>query len=338
MQARHRVASFVLLCALHGVATAQAQPDNETFKTLAAKESAHLHQTLEYQHAGCGVNALLDHRILRSREPLLQAGDRIVSVNGQAVQDNSDSAFRLVNSLSTGDAAHLRIVRNGAPRTVQIPCKNAAVLIGYRVAALDEAASGRFAQCADSVAEYEKQYVKSSVMYGLWRACSIRAGNVIGDASWTTLVTYWTLRLQELKYEPDSIDETRSPFLSALTSVLNAQQPLLAGEMRRQWALATGESFAPAPNPSSQALTAPTVAAPVSHRRRSYSSCEDGHWIEEVLSDGAVVKLEDGSLWRVDDADTVDSALWLPTTDIVICDGKLINTEDNESVSARPIR
>jgi len=47
--------------------------------------------------------------------------------------------------------------------------------------------------------------------------------------------------------------------------------------------------------------------------------------------------LEDGSLWRVDDTDTVDSALWLPTTDIVVCDGKLINTEDNESVEAQRI-
>jgi hypothetical protein len=34
------------------------------------------------------------------------------------------------------------------------------------------------------------------------------------------------------------------------------------------------------------------------------------------MSDGEIVKLEDGSLWRVDDTDTVDSALWLPTTDI----------------------
>ena len=55
------------------------------------------------------------------------------------------------------------------------------------------------------------------------------------------------------------------------------------------------------------------------------------------MSDGAIIKLEDGSLWRVDDTDTVDSALWLPTTDIVVCDGKLINTEDNESVEAQRI-
>jgi hypothetical protein len=59
--------------------------------------------------------------------------------------------------------------------------------------------------------------------------------------------------------------------------------------------------------------------------------------VEEVMSDGEIVKLEDGSLWRVDDTDSVDSALWLPSTEVVVCDGKLINTEDNESVEARRI-
>lgn len=68
------------------------------------------------------------------------------------------------------------------------------------------------------------------------------------------------------------------------------------------------------------------------------SGCEDGHWIESVSSDGSIVKLEDGSVWEVDAGDAVDSALWLPVSDIVACDDKLINTDDNESVSATRIR
>lgn len=68
------------------------------------------------------------------------------------------------------------------------------------------------------------------------------------------------------------------------------------------------------------------------------SGCETGHWIESVSDDGQIIKLEDGSIWEVDDVDTVDSALWLPTTDIVSCDGKLINTEDDETVSAKRLR
>ena len=76
---------------------------------------------------------------------------------------------------------------------------------------------------------------------------------------------------------------------------------------------------------------------PTSRGHRS-SGCESGHWVDSVSNDGQIVKLEDGSIWEVDAVDTIDSALWLPTTDIVACDDKLINTEDNETVSATRIR
>lgn len=78
---------------------------------------------------------------------------------------------------------------------------------------------------------------------------------------------------------------------------------------------------------------------PVPHGRRySSAGCESGHWIESVSNDGQIVKLEDGSIWEVDAVDTIDSALWLPITDIVACDDKLINADDNETVSATRIR
>ncbi|WP_161940228.1 hypothetical protein [Cupriavidus necator] len=73
-------------------------------------------------------------------------------------------------------------------------------------------------------------------------------------------------------------------------------------------------------------------------RRFSASGCESGHWVESVSSDGEIVILENQSVWQVDAADAIDSMLWLPTTDIVACDDKLINTDDNETVSATRIR
>jgi hypothetical protein len=73
-------------------------------------------------------------------------------------------------------------------------------------------------------------------------------------------------------------------------------------------------------------------------QRLSSSGCESGHWVDSVSGDGQIVKLEDGSIWKVDSVDAIDSMLWLPTTDIVACGDKLINTEDNESVSATRIR
>ena len=73
-------------------------------------------------------------------------------------------------------------------------------------------------------------------------------------------------------------------------------------------------------------------------RRHSSSGCESGHWVDSVSNNGQIVKLEDGSIWEVDAVDAIDSSLWLPITDIVACDDKLTNTEDNETVSATRIR
>jgi hypothetical protein len=53
-----------------------------------------------------------------------------------------------------------------------------------------------------------------------------------------------------------------------------------------------------------------------------------------VSDDGDIIKLEDGSIWEVDAGDTVDSALWLPTTNVIVCEDKLINTDDNEKIGA----
>ena len=68
------------------------------------------------------------------------------------------------------------------------------------------------------------------------------------------------------------------------------------------------------------------------------SNCEDGHWIESVSDNGDIVKLEDGSIWEVNAGDAIDSSLWLPMSDIVACDDKLINTDDKEKVSATKIK
>lgn len=89
-----------------------------------------------------------------------------------------------------------------------------------------------------------------------------------------------------------------------------------------------------------QGVDADRVAQPGVTRARRYASnsCEAGHWVESVSDDGDIVKLEDGSVWEIDGADIVDSALWLPTSEIVACAGKLINTDDNETVSATRIK
>lgn len=70
---------------------------------------------------------------------------------------------------------------------------------------------------------------------------------------------------------------------------------------------------------------------------RATRACEDGHWIDSVSDDGEVMILEDGTVWEVDSLDTITSALWLPMSSILACDGRLINTDDDEMVSAEQI-
>lgn len=72
-------------------------------------------------------------------------------------------------------------------------------------------------------------------------------------------------------------------------------------------------------------------------RRQSVGDCESGHWIDAVEGDGRIIRLEDGSLWQVSDVDTVTTSIWLPVSEIVVCNGKMINVDDNESAEVTPL-
>ena len=86
------------------------------------------------------------------------------------------------------------------------------------------------------------------------------------------------------------------------------------------------------------AIAAAAVLIFAATDRTSAETCEDGHWIEVVLDNGHLIRLEDGSLWQVDSIDAVTSSIWLPVDDIIICGNCLINADDDEAVHARRIR
>ncbi|MEY9885251.1 hypothetical protein [Bradyrhizobium sp. CCBAU 43298] len=67
-------------------------------------------------------------------------------------------------------------------------------------------------------------------------------------------------------------------------------------------------------------------------------ACDDGHWIQEVLADGQILKLEDGSMWKVDPTDTPTSSLWLAVSDVIVCDDEIVNVDDGEKVQVTRIR
>ena len=79
------------------------------------------------------------------------------------------------------------------------------------------------------------------------------------------------------------------------------------------------------------------IAVPSVPRPRR-GDCETGHWVQSVSDDGSIVALEDGSVWRVSDTDTVDTFTWLPTEDVIVCDGKLVNTDSSETVEASRLK
>jgi len=58
----------------------------------------------------------------------------------------------------------------------------------------------------------------------------------------------------------------------------------------------------------------PTVGG---HVTSEYNSTGSGHWIKEN-GDGKIITLEDGSIWQISDFDQIDTALWLPITDITV--------------------
>jgi hypothetical protein len=66
--------------------------------------------------------------------------------------------------------------------------------------------------------------------------------------------------------------------------------------------------------------------------------CDDGYAIEAVLDDGNVIKLDDGSLWKVDPVDAVTASLWSATDDVLVCDDKIINVDDEETAHVHRIR
>lgn len=77
---------------------------------------------------------------------------------------------------------------------------------------------------------------------------------------------------------------------------------------------------------------------------RLYAAVGRGHWIDEVTSGGAIVTLEDGSMWEISSIDRIDTSLWLPVTDITVLEADrpigdyrylLVNTEDGEKALAK---
>jgi len=76
----------------------------------------------------------------------------------------------------------------------------------------------------------------------------------------------------------------------------------------------------------------------------SYAGSSGGHWIKSRVDNGAIIILEDASMWEINAIDRIDTALWLPISNVTILKASsplgdykctLINTDDSEKALAK---
>lgn len=73
--------------------------------------------------------------------------------------------------------------------------------------------------------------------------------------------------------------------------------------------------------------------------QKPYSrNCIDGHWISSVSGNGQIVVLEDRSIWQINAVEAIESMLWLPTENVLICGSRLINSHNGKAVSAKRLK
>jgi len=86
-------------------------------------------------------------------------------------------------------------------------------------------------------------------------------------------------------------------------------------------------------------MTIKAVAAALVLLASPAFACEDGHWVSDNLAEGRIIKLEDGSVWKIAPFDAITTSLWLAADDIIVCDdSRLIHVDDGEQVAATRVR
>jgi hypothetical protein len=64
----------------------------------------------------------------------------------------------------------------------------------------------------------------------------------------------------------------------------------------------------------------------------SQDDCTNKHWIQSKSNGGSIIILGDMSIWEVNAVDRVDSMLWLPTENVIVCRGRMINLRNGKKV------
>ncbi|MGI9056479.1 MAG: hypothetical protein ACR2F2_11835 [Pyrinomonadaceae bacterium] len=145
------------------------------------------------------------------------------------------------------------------------------------------------------------------------------------------------LTVASLFWACDNASENREIELSRKETELAKKETEL---VKKELEMSKGNVSNQTSNGAIQTPSQPTPSLPKVKGRKTVgrTGCDSGHWIDSVSEDGNIIKLEDGSIWEVDSVDTIISTLWLPITEVMVCDDKIINTDDNESVSVTQLK
>jgi hypothetical protein len=82
--------------------------------------------------------------------------------------------------------------------------------------------------------------------------------------------------------------------------------------------------------------TSPTAA--------TYTGSGGGHWIKSKANNGGLIVLEDSSIWEINSLDRINTALWLPVTNVTVLRASqsvgdfkylLVNKDDGEKALAK---
>jgi hypothetical protein len=101
------------------------------------------------------------------------------------------------------------------------------------------------------------------------------------------------------------------------------------------------QTVAPTQPPQFQAPRTVARPAPPSNL---YAGVGGGHWVRDNLGPGEFIRLEDGSLWKIDPLDKVDAYLWLIVSKITVIESSdgspgydylLINADDRGKTHAK---
>lgn len=151
MGRRSRGAALLVALSLAAVPTASLAQNKDTFRGQARTAAAQLRSAGEPKDR-CSIGGVVGEAgvVMRTfSETGLRPGDQLVTVNGTNVSGKSiDEIVALLRGVAATAVIPMRVERAGKPLDLQVTCSNSRPAMTALLAGLDQAAAGKFDDCA----------------------------------------------------------------------------------------------------------------------------------------------------------------------------------------------